>query len=161
MTHVRRMLKPSGANQARALFDTYSSYLRGTFDAMGTHRYADGLAQARTTLNVNSVDSVSVTPEGFVQYVFYAHVFHNETAISNTLWIAIRFQNDAGGINTIKVSDSRASLPGETVHLPRPVVLPPRAFLQGRALAVVAPTFGLTLEYFFVNVPIGEYVYTP
>jgi len=161
MTHVRRILKPSGANQARALFDTYSSVMRGGFDVMGTHRYAEALAQARTTLNVNSVDSVSVCPEGFNQYVFYAHTFHNETAVTNTLWLAVRLVNDAGGINTIKVSPHQAVLPGIPVELPSPIVIPPRGFLQGRASAVVGVTFGLTVEYYFINVPIGEYVWTP
>lgn len=161
MTHVRRMLKPSGANQARALFEKYSSVLRGTFDAMGSHRYADAVAEARSTLNVQSVDSVSVCPEGFVQYVFMAHTFHNEPAVQHTLWLTVRLVNNTGGINTIKVCPHALVDPNVPVELPRPIVIPPRGFLQGRADAVIAVGSSLTVEYFFINVPIGEYVKTP
>lgn len=161
MTHVRRMLKPSGRNMARALYTEYSGVLRGSFDALGSHRYSEAVAEARTTLNVISVDSVSVCPEGFNQYVFYAHTFHNETAVGHTLWLTVRLVNNLGGINTIKVSDHFLVQPGIPVHLPRPIVIPPRGFLQGRSDVIIAPTFGLTVEYFFINLPIGEYVVTP
>lgn len=154
------MLKPSGANQARALFDKYSSILRGTFDSMGTHRYADAVAESRSTLNVQSVDSVSVTPEGFVQYIFYAHTFHDDVA-NHSLWLTARFVNNLGGINTISLQASTSVGPNVPVHLPRPIVLPPRAFLQGRSADVIPVGQSLHVEYFFVEVPIGEYVVTP
>lgn len=157
MTHIRKMLKPSGMNASRALFDSYEGILRGGFDALGTHRYGEAVPQTRATLNVSSVDSVLIPPEGFVQYVFYAHVFHDGIAAHN-LWLTVRLVSDTGGAIVIKVSPNQLVAAGIPVETPRVIVIPPRGFLQGRSLDVVGVAESLTLQYLAINVPLGEYV---
>jgi hypothetical protein len=160
MTHFRRVLKPAGASgAASAMLHLHGDVVLPMIDALGTGALAAATVERQASAAVTSVDANTAPAAGFLRYVLYAHVFHSVAgAGTRVCWLTVRIQ-DNGGVNRVLKVCPHATVDNATpVELPRVIVLPPGCFLQGRCSVATGAGENLTVEYYFVDVPIGEYL---
>jgi hypothetical protein len=127
------------------------------FDVFGTSRYREMTMDVRdAAVNQFVIQAGSDVPDDEVWYVPFADVGHNDAAATKLLFFAVRI-NYLGTDYVIGLTEPVATSNLYNHGLRGPVILPPKARLQGRATAAVGAAVVLTLKLAYIPLPLGEY----
>lgn len=158
LTWFLRGLPARGVNKGRELKRSIphavSSSIVPGVDALGWTRMSEWAVEVASGVNVSAIGSADV-PSGFVWYIPFAQVRHDDGVGNHTLWITC---------NEFTLPSTTALIPGLSVAsgvpnaIQRPVVLRDNSELQGRSADAVGAGNTLFIEFLRIEIPIGEYI---
>jgi len=119
----------------------------------GTGRYAD-LQFQQFTATANSFVNSSVVPNDQQWWIPWCSIHHNDPALSEHMWLAIRNIAD----KEVTIAGSPDVTEQRKVSIRRPIIIVEGQKLSANAKTVTAAGKKIFLNMFFVEMPIGEFV---
>jgi len=119
----------------------------------GAGRYEDLQFKAHSAPNSLVVAGTPV-PDGFNWWIPWCEGFHDDPALAARMWLSVRDRP----ANSVSITDTLSVGDGAHFGIRRPVVLASGWRIQANLDTTTAPGTDIWLKYFYVQVPIGEYV---
>ena len=158
LTWLRQAFPPRiSPGERHALIDELHDIVMPNVDTLGWSRFKT-LEVARASLpNVTNVN-INAVPDDEVHLLMYGQVGHDDGAANHTMFLTFVMVDQTGTQRVVQVCEAIATSKDYNVHLPRPLILPPNSFFQGRAVSAVGVGVNLEVMGAFIRLPVGEYI---
>lgn len=157
LTHFRGLFPPAPGPAAGKVVEEHVDALMPVFDAFGTSRYREITMDVRNAaVNQALIQAGQDVPDDEVWFVPFADVGHDDAAASKLLFFSVRI-NYLGTDYVITLTEATSTTNLYNHALRGPLLLPPKARLQGRATVAVGAAVVLTLKMAYIPLPLGEY----